>query len=76
MRRATSDHPARVSRVREFSRAPTSKTASTADDRPRKTNNVDDDICLDNDLGAEWTGNIDCYGGATKNDGSNNRKDP
>jgi len=24
------------------------------------------DICTDNDLGAEWTGNIDCIEGARK----------
>jgi hypothetical protein len=26
----------------------------------RRTNQDEGDICLDNDLGAEWTGNIDC----------------
>jgi hypothetical protein len=35
-----------------------------ADEISRRTNQEEDDICLDNDLGAEWTGNIDCYGSA------------
>jgi hypothetical protein len=53
-----------------------SKIASAADDRPRKTDNNSDegDVCLDNDLGAEWTGNMDCDDGAKKNDDSDNRK--
>lgn len=31
-----------------------------ADEMSRQTKEKEGDICLDNDLGAEWTGNIDC----------------
>ena len=31
-----------------------------ADEVSRQINQDEGDICLDNDLGAEWTGNIDC----------------
>jgi hypothetical protein len=54
-----------------------SKIASAAYDRPRKADDNSDgsDVCLDNDLGAEWTGNMDCDDGAKKNDDSDKRKD-
>jgi hypothetical protein len=59
------------------SRASISKIASAADDRPRKADDNSDggDVCLDNDLGAEWTGNLDCDDGAKKNDDSEKGKD-
>jgi len=31
-----------------------------SDEVSRQANENEGDICLDNDLGAEWTGNIDC----------------
>jgi hypothetical protein len=31
-----------------------------SDEVSRQANENEADICLDNDLGAEWTGNIDC----------------
>jgi hypothetical protein len=37
-----------------------------ADEISRQTNQDEDGICLDNDLGAEWTGNIDCEESAKK----------
>jgi hypothetical protein len=48
-----------------------SKTTSKANDPPRKTANDNDggDVCLDNDLGAEWTGNMDCDDGVKNKQG-------
>ncbi len=61
----------------KVSRASMSKIASAAYDRPRKADDNSDgsDVCLDNDLGAEWTGNMDCDDGSKKNDDSDKRKD-
>jgi hypothetical protein len=61
----------------KVSRASMSKIASPAYDRPRKADDNSDggDVCLDNDLGAEWTGNMDCDDGSKKNDDSDKRKD-
>jgi hypothetical protein len=61
----------------KVSRASMSKIASAAYDRPRKADDNSDgsDVCLDNDLGAEWTGNMDCDDGAKKKDDSDKRKD-
>ncbi len=65
MRRNTPGLPKRVSRTSM------SKTTSKADDPPRKTGNDNDggDVCLDNDLGAEWTGNMDCDDGVKNKQG-------
>jgi hypothetical protein len=53
MRRVVKRIPAKTSRGSiETDPAP-------ADEISRQTNQEEDDICLDNDLGAEWTGNID-----------------
>jgi hypothetical protein len=35
-----------------------------ADEVARQINQDEGVICLDNDLGADWTGNIDCDGSA------------
>ena len=62
----------------KVSRASMSKIASAEGDRSRKAaddNSDGGDVCLDNDLGAEWTGNMDCDDGAKKNDDSDKRKD-
>ena len=54
---------------KNVSRPSMSTIASTAGDGSRKANNNDDDdVCDDNDLGTEWTGNLDCDDGA-KNKG-------
>jgi hypothetical protein len=42
------------------SRGPMGTDPAPADGVSRQTNQDEDDICLDNDLGAEWTGNIEC----------------
>jgi hypothetical protein len=34
---------------------------SRVDDVSHQLSNSDDDICGDNELGTEWTGNLDCY---------------
>jgi hypothetical protein len=62
MKRSAQEIPARVSR------SSMSTTKSTADNGSRKANNNDSDVCDDNDLGTEWTGNLDCDDGA-KNKG-------
>ncbi|HEY7663897.1 MAG TPA: hypothetical protein VH934_12325 [Xanthobacteraceae bacterium] len=36
---------------------------SREDDASHQPNDSDDDVCSDNELGAEWTGNLDCYDG-------------
>jgi hypothetical protein len=60
MRRVVKRIPAKTSRGSiETDPAP-------ADEISRQTNQDEDDICLDNDLGAEWTGNIDCEKSAKK----------
>ena len=33
---------------------------SAADGVSRQANNTDGDVCDDNELGTEWTGNLDC----------------
>ena len=38
-----------------------------ADEISRQSNQDEGDICLDNDLGAEWTGNIVCEGARRTN---------
>ena len=42
----------------------TGTTPSQMEDASHQLGNSDDDVCGDNELGAEWTGNLDCYGGA------------
>ena len=43
------------------SRDPVRTAPSCADDVSHQLSNSDDDVCGDNELGTEWTGNLDCY---------------
>jgi hypothetical protein len=43
------------------SRDPMRTAPSRADDVSHQLSNSDDDVCGDNELGTEWTGNLDCY---------------
>jgi hypothetical protein len=49
---------------------------SRVDDVSHQISNSDDDVCADNELGAEWTGNLDCYGGAKNEHTDDLRIDP
>jgi hypothetical protein len=67
MRHVGKEHPARSSRDAARAALPPSDN-EVGETRNDQTKDDEGDLCLDNDLGAEWTGNIDC------NDGSKNQE--